>query len=72
MMSFLPSRILKLYIVLFNNFFLHGINVEFVAYYVGEKGPRTKPDKLRGGLHGGLTNSETKSNHPGWSEHNNS
>ena len=31
-------------------------------------GSHTKPDQLRGGLHGGLTNSETESNHIGWSE----
>ena len=34
-----------------------------------KKGSHTKPDKLKGGLHGGLTNSETESNHVGWSEH---
>ena len=33
---------------------------------VGEKGPHTKTDRLRGGL----TNSETESNHKGWSESN--
>ena len=31
-------------------------------------GPHTKPDKLRGGLQGGLTDSETQSSHIGWSE----
>lgn len=36
-----------------------------------KKGPHTKHDKLRGGLHGGLTNSETEHNHKGWSEHQN-
>ena len=30
--------------------------------------PHRKSDKLRGGLHGGLTNSETESNHVEWSE----
>ena len=33
---------------------------------VDGKGPHTKPDKLRESLHGGLTNSETESNHTGW------
>lgn len=28
-----------------------------------KKGPHTNPDKLRGGLQGGLTNSETERNH---------
>ena len=31
------------------------------------KRPHTNPDMLRGGLCGGLTNSETYSNHIGWS-----
>ena len=35
---------------------------------VEEKGPHTKPDKFRGGLPGSLTNSETESNHKGWSK----
>ena len=35
---------------------------------VGKKGPHTKPDKLRGGQHGGLTNSDTSSHHVGWSD----
>ena len=33
------------------------------------KEPPTESDKLRGDLHGGLKNSETGSNHIGWSEH---
>lgn len=30
-----------------------------------KKGPLTKPDKLRGGQHGGPTDSETEINHIG-------
>ena len=40
---------------------MDGENVVYT--YVDKKGPHTKPDILRGGLHGGLTNSETKRNH---------
>lgn len=35
---------------------------------VDEKGPYTKLDKLRGGQHGGPTNSNTKINHIGCSD----
>ena len=28
--------------------------------FMDEKGPHTKPDKVRGGLHGGLTNQRAK------------
>ena len=31
--------------------------------------PRTKPDKLGGGQHGGSTNPVTESKHTGWSDH---
>ena len=45
---------------------MDGENVVYT--YVDKKGPHTKPDKLRGGLYSGLTNSETESNHIGWFE----
>lgn len=35
-----------------------------------KKGPHTKSDTPKGGLHGGLINLETKSIHIKWSEHN--
>ena len=33
-----------------------------------KKGPRTKPDKVREGPRGGLLQTQTQSNHIGWSE----
>ena len=39
-----------------------------IIHCVDKKGPYTKRNKLRRGLHGGLINSETYRNHKGWSE----